>query len=351
MKCDLKNNRKLAKYKRMQEDKKQLVLDAFDNKITPRPPVGFWFHFVHPERTDYRNDPSVIEQNIEGHRQFFKEFQPDFVKLMSDGFFIYPNDIFLRVKDVNEFNSMTPVGPNHEWITKQVDLVQKQRATFTYDVATFYNIFSPASAIRFMLDNNSPACNVTFADWIMENKEAVKHALDVLATDISTLATEIISKGGATGIYLSCQQIQDPRITKELYQEVVAPSEIKVLEAAKSLSNYNIIHICGYDSARNNLEWFVNYPVSGISWATTVEGVSLKEGKKLFGGRVVIGGFPNTTESILYKGTKEEIENETKRILQESGTVGVIVGSDCSIPYDIKIDNLKYVREAASQFK
>lgn len=330
----------------MTENKRQLVLDTSDNKPTSRVPVGFWFHFVHPEHQDYRNNPSIIQQNIDGHKKFFSDFQPDFVKLMSDGFFPYPNPVLMNHKSLQEFESMKPLGENNEWITKQVDMVKKQKATFTYDVATFYNVFSPSNIIKFMIDTNSLGANAKFADWIMENKKAVKHALDTMAIDIATMVKKVITEGGADGIYFSVQNIQDPRITKEVYDEVLLPSEMTIIEAAKSVSNYNMLHICGYDGFLNHLDWYLSYPASCISWASTVEHVSLKEGKKLFGGRCVIGGFPNTKESILFKGTKEEITAETKRLVEEAGKVGVIIGADCSLPYDISIDHLKWVREA-----
>ena len=51
-----------------------------------------------------------------------------------------------------------------------------------------------------------------------------------------------------------------------------------------------------------------------INWAVHVEQFGLKEGKELFGNRAVIGGFAQTKESILYKGTKEEIENALQKV-------------------------------------
>lgn len=331
----------------MSENKKQLVLDTFSNKETSRVPVGFWFHFVHPETTDYRDDPSVIQKNIEGHRAFFNELQPDLIKLMCDGFFQYPNHTLLHFKDIKELATIQPLGENHEWITKQVELVKQQRATFTYDIATFYNVFSPTFTIKLMLDFNSKAANVKLADWILENKEAMKHALDVMAIDIGTLAKRIITEGGADGIYFCVQNVQDDRIPRELYDEIIAPGEIKIMEIAQSVSHYNILHICGYSGARNNLDWYLSYPKDILSWAVNIEGVSLEDGKKMFGGKPVIGGFANTKDSILYKGTKEEITAETKRILEKSGRLGVALGADCSLPYDINLDHLKWVREAA----
>ena len=37
------------------------------------------------------SNPAIIEKNIEGHKRLSGEVQPDFIKLMSDGYFAYPN--------------------------------------------------------------------------------------------------------------------------------------------------------------------------------------------------------------------------------------------------------------------
>lgn len=50
---------------------------------------------------------------------------------------------------------------------------------------------------------------------------------------------------------------------------------------------------------------------------------------------------------LLYKGSKEEIQAETKRILAEAGRQGVLLGADCTVPRDIDWKHFEWVREAA----
>jgi uroporphyrinogen decarboxylase len=80
----------------------------------------------------------------------------------------------------------------------------------------------------------------------------------------------------------------------------------------------------------------------------TVENVSLAQGRKLFDGKPVMGGFDSRKEGVLYKGSKAEIETETARIIREAGTIGTIIGADCTIPQDINIDHLRWVKVAAA---
>ena len=331
----------------MSENKRELVLDAINGKKTSRVPVGFWFHFVHPEIKDAFADESIPQQNIDGHKHFFEKFQPDFVKLMSDGYFNYPNEILKNISSADDLLKIKPLGKDHKWIRQQVELVKKQRANFSYNPVTFYNLFSPATSLKILIGAFDNSAAKQEADLIIQNKEAVKYAFDVIAQDLSDLAQAVITEGGADGIYLSAQNIQDERIDEKLYKEVVAPSEIKILEAAQKISKYNVLHICGYEGARNHLEWYKDYPVAIVNWAAVVEGVPLEEGRKIFGDRAVIGGFGNTKKDILFKRSEEEIKKQTKEILEKSGREKIILGADCTVPYDIDLKHLEWVREAA----
>ncbi len=329
--------------------KKQLVLDAFDAKPVERVPVGFWFHFAkESEFYDGLANPAVIDTNINGHLNFYNAFRPDFVKLMSDGYFGYPGAVITNAKSAEDLFAASPIGADHPWIRDQAELAGRLNAAFGDDVATFYNVFSPATFFRFLLGGIGSDGEKILADFLLQDEAAVRHALNVIAEDLSDLARAVISEGRSTGIYLSVKNVQDSRISKEVYRRAVTPSEKKVLAAAHEGSAYNILHICGYEGSRNNLSLYADYDVKAINWAVTVEGVSLKEGKKLFGGRTVIGGFGNTKQSLLYAGSREDIEQYTKELLEDVGTTGVIIGADCTIPSDIDLNRLSWVRDKAA---
>lgn len=324
---------------------KQLVFDAFDNKKTERVPVGFWFHFA-PDHL-FENKPEVIRQNIEGHIKYYDSFHPDFVKLMSDGFFHYPNPTLIKVETVDDLTKAQS-GLVDQWIEEQTALVKTLTDRFGKEVATFYNIFAPVTVLGFALE--ASGSKLTLAKLIKENPEELAIALNVIKKDLAKLAVSVITQGKADGIYLSTKNIQDNSVTKEAYWKYITPSEQGVLNAANAVSDYNLLHICGYEGARNDLTVYKDYDVKVINWAVVVEGVSLKEGKELFGGRAVIGGFANTTEGVLYSGSKEEIEKYTRKLLDEAGTTGVILGADCTIPSDTPVERLEWIRQAAADY-
>lgn len=326
-------------------NKKQLVLDALNNKPTERVPVGFWFHYTKNEMLPVSENPEMRKENLDGHKKFVQEFKPDFVKLMSDGYFFEPKTAkFLHnVKSAKELYELKPVSKDDSWITEQVSFVKELTSSFGNEVLTFYNIFAPATAFKWSVE----AADKKLAQFIKEDKYAVLYALSVISKNTQAVAEAVISEGKADGIYLSVQTIQDAFVGPDLYAEVISPSELSVLNAAVSAGGKNILHVCGYEGARNNLSLFKNYPANAVNFASVVEGVSLAEAKKIFGGKTIIGGFANTTDGILFSGTKEEIQSETKRILKDSGRTGIILGADCTIPRGTDLQHLEWIREAA----
>jgi uroporphyrinogen decarboxylase len=253
----------------------------------------------------------------------------------------------LTAEKASDLRKIKPIGEKHEWIEKQVVHAKALTGIFGSEVMSFYNLFAPATLFRF--GRRKPG-QKTLADFVAEDKDAVAYALDVVAQDIAALARRVISEGKADGVYYSTQD-PDSRISEDTWKQIIVPSDHKALNGANSVSRFNILHVCGYAGSRNNLAHYADYPAQIINWAAVVEGVSLAEGKKLFKGKPVIGGFDNTTDGVLYRGGKAEIEAETERLLKEAGTVGVALGADCTIPRDMDLEHLQWVRDKAAVFK
>ena len=328
--------------------KRELVLKAFRGEPVDRVPVGFWHHFTNEDEwlVGFGNQ-AIIEKNLAGHQAFLAEVEPDFIKLMSDGYFSYPNERLKKVQSIKDLADIEPLGADHPWISEQVELVQKIRAGFTEDLVAIYNIFAPVTYFKWLVGKVAGGDDI-IADFLAEDAVLTRRVLDVIAQDIAALTERIIKEAGADGIYLSVQSIQDVRVSAEDYKAFIAPSELAVLEAANAAGGVNILHICGYEGARNDVHLFTDYPAQVINWAVGPEGISLAEGRKLFGGRTVLGGFENGKEGLLYTGSQAAIQDETKRLIAEAGKEALIIGADCTIPSDIKAERIQWVRQAAS---
>lgn len=324
-------------------EKRRIVKSVLEGKKPERVPVGFWFHFFEDELVEATSNEALIVRNVEGHRAFIEAFNPDFIKLMSDGYFNYPNPIISLAATEDELSVIQSIGENHPWIEEQITLVTRQRAQFKEDIYSFYNIFSPVTYLKFLLGGDAQ-----FVEFVNSYSAAtINHVLTIVANDIAVLSARVIQEAGADGIYFSTQNIRSI-IETEIFENIVKPNDLIVLNAANEAGGTNILHICGFEGAKNRLEDFIDYPAQIVNWATAVENVSLVEGHQLFPDKVVLGGFGNTTEDLIFAGTQVAIQSETEKIIDSfSDSPSLLIGADCTVPRETPLEHLEWVRQAA----
>ena len=332
---------------------KKLVLNQLLTEKQGKVPVSFWHHFSAASGIDldgYQH-PEIMTDNVAKTQKFVEEVHPDFVKLMSDGLFNYDfNQPIANPQTIYE--GIEPIGDDHPWITETAKLVGNQKKVIGNRLG-FYNVFSPTTILKWALSkkpdgtHDKAVADGLLVDAILNDQESVKAALDVITSDVIKQATTAI-KAGADGIYYSTQSIQDGRVDHDLFQEFVENNDRKIIRAVNQLSDTNILHICGNRGSKNNLNWFKNYENSVINWSTDVENTPLEEGKKIFAGKVVLGGLGNTINDVLYKGNQSEITNEVHRLIKSAGTTNVIIGANCTVPRDIDVRHLQWAVEAVN---
>jgi uroporphyrinogen decarboxylase len=312
---------------------KERLFNVFNNRPVDRVPVGFWFHFLPNEvMDDALEKPELAKKNIDGHKAFIDAFHPDFVKIMSDGYFHYP----IGKADLN---NIQVCDKNSTWVKAQVELV-KSVVSLQKDMAYFYNVFSPLGSLLHFLGDE------IFYRYLAQEPEAVCKALNDISLGLLALAEQVIRAGGADGVYFSVSNPDREKLPDTHYIKYIAPSEMLFLKEIEKISENNILHICGYGGKRNNLELYKDYSAKAVNWAVNVEKVGLADGKKLFGGRAVIGGFANTPGSLIHRGSQEEISAFARGLVEETGSTGLAIGADCTVPGDTPLEHFEWVRRA-----
>lgn len=321
-------------------EKRTRVLNAMNKKEVDHVPVGFWFHFSGEE--------AAGDTCVQAHLKYYRETDLDFVKIMCDSYFPYP---LPEIRAAEDWKALKPLTAEDPFIREQVARAKAIVGEIGRDRCVFYNVFAPFSSLRF----GAEAVGVSDAGvmaHLKENRNAVMYALDVIAQSNALLAELLITEAGCDGIYYCVQGGEHDRFTPEEYRRTISPSDLYVLEHANRFSENNILHMCGWAGAKNRLSLWKDYPAKVVNWAVHVEGVSLEEGRYLFGGRTALGGFETfwdgqVQRGVLYHGSKEELQAYTRELILNHGKTGLMLGGDCTIDAKLDWERLRWIVEAA----
>ena len=314
--------------------RRERVIRAMQIQPVDRPPVGFWFHFS--------KEDSLGQRCVDAHLRYYNNVDVDIAKLMCDGYFDYPNPVAKAVKEPGDWYAMQPLGPDSEFIRGQVERAKAVKAGLKSDCLVLYNVFAPFSSIRFGTSDE------LVMRHLREDPKAIEYALDVIAQDNALLCEKLITEAGIDGVYYCVQGGEKNRFTPDEYRRYITPSDLKVLEHANRFSGYNVLHCCGWAGIPNNLEVWRDYPAAAVNWACFIENMGLSEGKEFFGGKCVLGGFDNRATGLMYNGTREEIQEFTRELVQRSGSTGVMLGADCTLPATVDVNHIQWVVDAVS---
>lgn len=318
-------------------NKRERVEAFFRNEETDYVPACFWRHYI-PEL-------ERGEDVAEAHLKFYRETDLDLVKISSDGFFGWPAKALEDLTDVSALYHIEHVSAEHPFIRGQIERAKKIVQALDGECFTLYTTFCPMSLFRLQVGWDK------MMECIRRDPKAVLHACDVIAEDQKKLIEGLLREAGVDGLFYSVQNAELTRFTPEEYREWVRPSDRKILDYANSLSRYNVLHCCGWDAdaagTHNHMESWQDYPAGAVSWAAYVDRLDTAGIRAFFGGMPAWGGFDNRSCGLLYRGTKQEIMEETLRLVAENGRKGYMLGPDCSLPTDVDIEHIKWVVEAA----
>ena len=313
--------------------KKERVLAAFRGEEVDHVPVCMWKHVP---KEFWGDDDKFAECQLASYRNT----DVDFMKLSGDKYFGWPAPVLKGIERAEDLYKIRPLGPDHPFIRGQIERTKKIVDRLEGACPALYLVFVPLSLLR--LEIGYPM----MMKLIREDPEAMKYACHVIAGDAKELVTGIIREAGADGIFLSVQNGEVDRFTAEEYEAWVAPSDRELLDHANSISDMNAIHFCAWEGTPNRLSVWKDYKAPVVSWSRYIDLMDIDEAKKTFGA-TVWGGFDNRSGTLLYTGSREEIERETWSLIEKGGKRGYILGADCSLHDELEEERIRWVVETS----
>ncbi|MBQ9613353.1 MAG: hypothetical protein IJV14_12320 [Lachnospiraceae bacterium] len=315
--------------------KRERVQAVFHNEEVDRVPACFWWHF-----------PADLpeEEMAARHLAFFRETGEDMLKISSDGFFGWPAEALQAPYDVKKLYDIRHLPADHPYIRKQVERAKAITGALDEEAVTIYTTFNPLSLLRLQVGWDQ------MMSWMREDPAAVMHACDVIADDHTALMDALLEEGGVDGFLYSVQNAELTRFTADEYRAWVRPAELKELDHLHKVSEYVVLHCCGWDAdeagTTDRMENWRDYPANLISWASYVDDMTIPQIREFFHGLPAWGGFDNRLGCLLQTGTRQEIQAETQRLMEIGGKKGYMLGPDCSLQ-NIGTERVRWVIEAA----
>jgi MtaA/CmuA family methyltransferase len=178
-------------------------------------------------------------------------------------------------------------------------------------------------------------------DWMMDtiiNPELVRATLD-FATELVVLWARSLARAGADVLFMGDSLASGDMISVPDYVTWAIDSERAVMEAAKDEGARAQLHICGRTSDRWDEMTRTNADLLDLDTP-----VDLAAAKAAVGDRVAVRGNVSTT--LLSMGTREEVYENTRDLIERVGPGSFIVGTGCEIGDLTPVANIAAMAEA-----
>ncbi|GHV45415.1 uroporphyrinogen decarboxylase [Spirochaetia bacterium] len=317
-------------------NKRELLLATIAGETTERLPCGFWHHFSDEEK--------YAEASIRAHKKYFDAVNPDMLKVMNEH--MYQLD-----RNVSQAEDWRKVRRQKFEDTPYVDFVEEFKAIrkeIPAEVpmfATIHGVFVSG----YHATEERPGDHFSDPDnlasrHLREDPESVCMGLRTIAETLAELAVKL-KQAGADGIYYAALGGERYRFTREMLEKYVIPLDSYVIDAIRDAGLLSVLHIC---KDKVQLPSYKSINADIINWAVHDCEYSLADGRSLFPGKTLLGGFDDRS-GILVEGSADEIRAEAEKILGVAGRKQFILGADCTLPDDIELWRVNTVQDWAAK--
>lgn len=312
--------------------KKERVISAIKGLEPDFVPSFFILH--------YEDSVSRGDLGVKSHIDFYDQTKTDILKVMNENLVPDVGEI-LTPEDWNKIPSYTL---EDDFMQLQIEMATKVRSKCSKDdflLGTIHSIC--ASAIhpiewRYGYEN----VRELLCRHLRENKEPVLAAMQRI-TDGMCLLIQKFMEIGLDGVFVACLGGEKRYFTDSEFEEYIKPFDLQILKTVKDSGGYAFLHICKDKLEMNRYHDYVPY-ADVVNWGVYQTDFSLENGRKMFPNSAIMGGLENRS-GVLVDGSVEELVDEVKRIVDDFGKKGFILGADCSIATETPYDRIRAITD------
>lgn len=312
-------------------EKMERVRRVLEGEIVDRIPYSVWTHFPGIDL-----DPDKLADVTV---DFYREFDLDFVKNMSNGMFSIEDwgcdcDFSavskggvakvtkLAVEEPADWERLRNLDIEKGALGRELRSLKRLLRAMRGEAPVIATVFSPLTTAQKL-------SGTKLLEHMRSDPERVKNGLEIIAASTARFAVRAVEMGCA-GLYFASQMSQHGCMGEEDYWEFGVPYDLQVLEAVKDRSWFNIMHIHGDDIMFSLLK---GYPVQGISWHVWETAPTVEEFIAADTGKCIVGGLRRHK---ITEGALSELARDVTETMRITSGRRLFLAPGCVIraPYD-----------------
>jgi len=299
-------------------NKREMMLGMIHGEApTGSTPAAFFLHFG----SQYHEGQAAIDRHLE----FFRYTGMDFVKIQYE-------------QGMAEFPITSPADwaraprRTEEDFEPTVRVVRGLVEAAGREALVLLTVYSPFMWARHLAGDD------VLHEHLREHPAQALKGLEISTENVLTLV-RACKRAGLDGFYASTQGGEAFRFGgTDLFERLVKPTDLAVWDEIASC-RFNILHVCDYEGAYDDLTPFLDYPGHVVNCSLEVghNRMTPAQASELFG-RPFMGGMERL--GVLATGTPDEVRQAAQAVLALAPD-RFILGADCTVPSDTPWDNLR----------
>ena len=320
--------------------KKERVMAAINKQEVDRIPFSMWYHVPHVDQDPVQLAEVQIKQ---AHC-----YDLDFIKMMPFGNYgahdyglsctFYCTDkrpVLERkfaIDDVKEWTELEPLPGYFGCHGKQLQFARQLKKQLKgEEIPYVQTIFSPLTTAKKLAGPR------VFED--MRSYPEYLHQALAAITETTIDFVKLNIEAGVAGFFFATQCANNDWVTEAEYDEFGVAYDLKVINAYKDLTYFNIAHIHGDNTMFKKI---ADYPCNCINWHDRWVKPNMLEARKL-SDKCFLGGI---NEKWLSKANPEEVRDHIREGVLAAGSTGLMITPGCVAELDTPAINFYAARTA-----